>query len=174
MGIADLAGILPALPARPKRRIAILFALGALVAGAGCGGDDGPPPLQTEATGPTGLTGPTGATGATGAEGAAIDLEEARRNLEEAGFSVEEQGSEDLRQETGAETIEATGGYRVFEPASTADVVIQQFESPGDAEAVAESLETGAFATDIRGDVLLFAVEDQQALLDEVSAAATG
>ncbi len=78
------------------------------------------------------------------------------------------------RQETADGTIDATAGLRVFEPGSSADVVIQQFSSPEDAEAVAESLEVGFFAVETRDDVVLFAVKDQGELLDEVSSAASG
>ena len=157
--------------------IALVCALAALGV-AGCGGDDDNEFTSTvdlgTVSGPSGATGATGASGEAGAEAEPIDLEEARTNLEDAGFNVEDQAGDDLAQETGDGTIDATSGIRVFEPGSSADVVIQQFSSPEDAEAVADSLKVGFFAVETRDDVVLFAVEDQDQLLEEVSSAATG
>jgi hypothetical protein len=162
---------------RPRQLIALLGALAALFV-AGCGGDDDNDFTSTvdlgTVSGPSGPTGATGASGEDGAEAEPIDLEEARTSLEDAGFNVEDQGGDDLEQETAEATITASEGIRVFEPGSSADVVIQQFDSPEDAEAVAESLEVGFFAVETREDVVLFAVKDQNELLEEVSAAATG
>lgn len=162
--------------ARAKRTTAVLLALAALAA-AGCGGGDETTTTSVPDLGGTGPTGPTGATGTTGADGAEsepLDFDAARTNLEEAGFNVEDQAGDDLVQETAEGTIEATAGYRVFESGSPADVVIQQYDSPDDAQAVADSLEQGFFAVETRDDVVLFAVEDQQDLLDEASSAAAG
>lgn len=158
------------------RRALAIAAIAAAGVGAGCGGDDETtttPTVDTGVTGTMGASGATGATGADGAQGEPIDFEEARTSLEDAGFTVEDQAGEDLVQETGDGQIEASAGYRVFEPGSSADVVIQQFDSTEDAEAVAESLEVGFFAVETREDVVLFAVKDQEELLDEVSAATT-
>jgi hypothetical protein len=162
-------------------RIRQLVALGCAVAAlavAGCGGDDDNDFTSTvdlgTVSGPSGATGASGASGEDGAEAEPFDFEAARGNLEEAGFSVEDQAGDDLAQETGDGTIDATAGLRVFEPGSSADVVIQQYETPEDAEAVAESLEVGFFAVETRDDVVLFAVKDQDELLREVSAAAGG
>ena len=160
--------------ATPRQLVAVLCAVAAFGV-AGCGGDEDNDFTSTvDVPSVSGPTGPTGASGASGAEGAQIDLDEARASLEESGFNVEDQAGDDLRQETADGAIDATAGLRVFEPGSSADVVIQQFESTADAEAVADSLEVGFFAVETRGDVVLFAVEDQDELLDEVSAAATG
>jgi hypothetical protein len=164
--------------AAPGKALALVFALAALVAVTGCGGDDDEGFTSTvdlgSVSGPTGASGATGASGEDGAEAEPVDFEAARSNLEEAGFNVEDQAGDDLRQETGDGAIDATAGLRVFQPGSSADVVIQQFDSAADAEAVAESLEVGFFAVETREDVVLFAVKDQGELLDEVSAAATG
>jgi hypothetical protein len=165
------------LQGRTGQLIALLCVLAALFVAA-CGGDDDNDFTSTvdlgTVSGPSGPSGPTGASGEEGAEAEPIDLEEARTNLEDAGFNVEDQAGDDLAQETGDGTVDAASGIRVFEPGSSADVVIQQFSSPEDAEAVAESLEVGFFAVETRDDVVLFAVKDQDELLDEVSSAATG
>jgi hypothetical protein len=161
---------------RTKLFAALLTAAALLVAG--CGGDDENDFTSTvdlgTVSGPSGATGASGASGEDGAEPEPLDFEAARGNLEGAGFNVEDQAGDDLVQETGDGTIDATAGLRVFEPGSSADVVIQQFGSPEDAEAVAESLEVGFFAVETREDVVLFAVKDQDELLEEVSTAASG
>jgi hypothetical protein len=161
----------------PRQLIALLCA--AALGVAGCGGDDDDNDFTSTVdlgslTGATGATGASGASGEDGAEPEPLDFDAARTNLEDAGFNVEDQAGDDLAQETGDGTVDATAGLRVFEPGSSADVVIQQFETPEDAEAVAESLEVGFFAVETRDDVVLFAVKDQDALLDEVSSAAAG
>ena len=168
---------MPPLPRVPRYLLVVLFALAAL-GFAACGGDDDDNDFTSSVslptTGPTGASGASGASGEDGAETEPLDFEAARSNLEEAGFSVEDQAGDDLRQETADGAIDATAGLRVFEPGSSADVVIQQFDSPEDAEAVAESLEVGFFAVETRDDVVLFAVKDQGELLDEISSAAAG
>ncbi len=168
---------MPPLPSAPRYLVVLIFALAALTLAA-CGGDDEDNDFTSSVslptTGPTGASGASGASGEDGAEAEPIDFEAARSNLEEAGFNVEDQAGDDLAQETGDGTVEATAGIRVFEPGSSADVVIQQFGSAEDAEAVAESLEVGFFAVETRDDVVLFAVKDQDDLLGEVSSAATG
>ena len=158
--------------------VVVLIVLAAAL-GTGCGDDDDPTLTTTTpdlgASGPTGASGATGASGEEGDTGPPIDLETARTNLEDAGFTVEDQsGGDDLAQETADGTIEAEEGIRVFQPGDPADVVIQQFASSEDAEAVADSLETGFFAVEIRDDVVLFAVKDQGTLLEEVASAAAG
>jgi hypothetical protein len=162
----------------PRYLLILVFSLAALTFVTGCGGDDEGSEFTSSVdlgtSGPTGATGATGASGEDGAEAEPIDFDAASSNLEEAGFNVEDQAGDDLRQETGDGAIEASAGLRVFESGSSADVVIQQFSSPEDAEAVAKSLEVGFFAVETREDVVLFAVKDQGELLDEVSSAATG
>ena len=159
------------------RRALAIAAIAAAGIGAGCGGDDEETTtsstIDTGASGATGAGGATGASGEDGAQSEPIDFEGARTSLEDAGFTVEDQAGDDLVQETGDGEVTASAGYRVFEPGSSADVVIQQFDSPDDAEAVAESLEVGFFVVETREDVVLFAVKDQEELLDEVSAAAS-
>ncbi|MGI8462344.1 MAG: hypothetical protein ACR2OC_12050 [Solirubrobacterales bacterium] len=157
----------------------LLGLLCAALLGAGCGGDD-----ETVTTSTIGVSGPSGPSGASGASGASgedgeeqgppIELEAARTNLEQAGFTVEDQAGDDLVQETADGTVDAEAGLRVFEPGDPADAVIQQFASSANAEDVAESLEVGFFAVEIRDNVVLFAVKDQQALLDEIVTAAEG
>jgi hypothetical protein len=168
----------PALPRALRYLLIGVFALAALTFVAGCGGDDEGNDFTSSVdlgtSGSTGASGATGASGEDGAEAEPIDFDAARSNLEDAGFNVEDQAGDDLRQETGDGGIEATAGLRVFEPGSSADVVIQQFASSEDAEAVAKSLEVGFFAVETREDVVVFAVKDQGELLDEVSSAATG
>ena len=168
----------PLLSRAPRHLIALLCAVAALGV-AGCGGDDDNNDFTSTVdlgtvSGPSGASGASGASGPDGAESEPIDFEAARGNLEDAGFNVEDQGGDDLAQETADGTIDAEAGLRVFEPGDSADVVIQQFASPEDAEAVAESLEVGFFAVETRDDVVLFAVKDQDELLGEVSAAASG
>ena len=161
---------------RTKGHLLATLVAAAALAAAGCGGDDDNDFTSTvdlgTVSGPSGATGASGASGEDGAEAEPLDFEAARGNLEEAGFNVEDQAGDDLAQETADGTVDATAGLRVFEPGSSADVVIQQFSSPEDAEAVAESLEVGFFAVETRDDVVLFAVKDQDELLEEVSAAA--
>ena len=162
----------------PRSRIALLCAAVALAV-AGCGGDDDDNDYTSTVdlgslTGATGATGASGASGEEGAQAEPLDLDAARENLEEAGFNVEDQAGDDLAQETADGTIDAETGIRVFEPGSSADVVIQQFASAEDAEAVADSLEVGFFAVETRENVVLFAVKDQEDLLQEVSSAASG
>jgi hypothetical protein len=163
---------------RTRQLIAVIGAAAALAV-AGCGGDDDDNDFTStvdlpSVSGPSGATGASGASGEDGAETEPLDFDAARTNLEDAGFNVEDQAGDDLSQETGDGAVEATAGLRVFEPGSSADVVIQQFSSPEDAQAVAESLEVGFFAVETRDDVVLFAVKDQDELLDEVSSAAAG
>ena len=158
-----------------KTKLTLLAALCIALLGAGCGDDE--PTTSTSTIGVSGLTGASGATGATGEDGTEaepIDFDEARSKLEAAGFTIEDQAGEDLDQETADGTIEAEVGIRVFEQGDPADVAIQQFASTDDAEAVAKSLETAFFAVDQRDDIVIFAVKDQEALLNEVASAAAG
>jgi hypothetical protein len=163
---------------RGPRHLIVLLCAAAALGVAGCGGDDDNDFTSTvdlgTVSGPSGATGASGASGEDGAEPEPIDFDAARGNLEEAGFNVEDQAGDDLAQETADGTIDATAGLRVFEPGSSADVVVQQFETPEDAEAVAESLEVGFFAVETADDVVVFAVKDQEELLEKVSAAAAG
>ncbi|UJA18897.1 hypothetical protein HJD18_00875 [Thermoleophilia bacterium SCSIO 60948] len=158
--------------------VAMIIAL-SVVAGA-CGGDDeettSSTPTTTGATGPTGSTGATGSdeptSGATagGALGGAVD------NLEAADYEVEEMPKGDLTETIGLDKpITAVAGVYATEPGGPAQLAVEEYGSPQEAEDVAKAIDMNFTEAEIAdGTIVVSLTDDTREEIDAAVAVIEG